>query len=126
MVFARVVTRCALALDLDPHASGGRLELEVVTQVQRQAQGVEPRSEVRRGRRDPDRCPGALVPRSPMAWAAAAMSASLTVGVMSWWDRAVALSVSALPVDGMGIEDTSCAVPRYAGLRPSASPAVTR
>src|SRR5690625_6076067 len=89
MVFARVVTRCALALDLDPHASGGRLELEVVTQVQRQAQGVEPRSEVRRGRRDPDRCPGALDPHSPMACAAAAMSASITVGVRSCWDRAV-------------------------------------
>src|SRR5690625_5799592 len=98
MVFARGDARCALALALALHAAGRRPELEVVTQVQRQAQGVEPRSEVRRGRRDPDRCPGALDPHSPMACAAAAMSASITVGVRSCWDRAVSMSFSPLPV----------------------------
>src|SRR5690606_21325182 len=88
----------SLAGDLDLHGAGGRLDAQLIAQVQGEAERVVAGAEVRGGRRDLHRHARVLDPHRPMASAAAWTSTGTTVGVRSCRVSAVSMSFSPLPV----------------------------
>src|SRR5699024_4569429 len=111
------------SVDGDLETAGGRADAQLVAQVQRQAQGVEARAEVRGGRGDLHGHLRVLDPHSPMASAAAAMSTGTTVGVRSCWVRAVSVSFRPLPVTVIAIVAPAGTCPRSACCSSPATPA---